>query len=134
MKTKISRSDATALGRRANRARPLQPRSEAREEGELLLRVSGILPVDEFEGFVIETARRLHLRGWTRHEGSGAVLRAAGPEEQLAALVRAIRDDAPASARVRSMDTEGITPETPPIGESFGPLIAEDAGTLSRVA
>lgn len=96
------------------------------EEGDLLLRVAGIIPPDEFHPFVVRIARRLGLRGWVRHDSAGALIRAVGSEEQLVMLVRAIREDGPPSLRVRGMDPEAITVHTPAAGDRFVPLVAAD--------
>ena len=95
------------------------------EEGDLLLRVSGILPAEEFHPFLVRVARELGLRGWVRHDSTGALIRAVGREDQLVQLVRAIRDDAPVSLRVRSMDPDLITGGTPPVGDAFTTLPAD---------
>lgn len=95
------------------------------DEGDLLLRVRGILPAADFHPFVVRAARRLKLRGWIRHDSSGALVRAIGPEISLARLVRAIRDDAPPSARVRSMDPEAIAADTAAAGDRFVALVGE---------
>lgn len=95
------------------------------DEGDLLLRVAGIVPAADFHPFVVKAARRLGLKGWVRHDSAGALIRAIGPELALVRLVRAIRNDAPPSARVRSLDPEVITPETPAVGERFMALVAE---------
>lgn len=97
------------------------------DEGDLLLSVSGIIPADEFHPFVVQTARRVGLRGWVQHHAYGALVRAVGTEEQLVQLIRAIRDHAPASSRVRSMDPEVVTAETPPVSDGFVAL-GEDLG------
>lgn len=97
------------------------------DEGDLLLRVSGIVPADEFHPFVVQAARRIGLRGWVQRDPTGALIRAIGSEDQLVLLIRAIRDHAPASARVRSMDPEIATPETPAVDERFVALVDESA-------
>jgi acylphosphatase len=96
------------------------------DEGDLLLRVSGILPAAEFHPFVLGVARRLGLRGWIRHDAGAAIIRAIGFESQLVQLVRAIRDDAPPSTSIRGMDPDLITADTPPVGERFVALIEDN--------
>ncbi|HVU34907.1 MAG TPA: acylphosphatase, partial [Opitutaceae bacterium] len=73
--------------------------------------------------FVVRVARKLGLRGWVRHDTGGALVRAVGLEDQLVLLVRAIRDDAPASLRVRGMEPEAVTPHTAPVGDRFVALV-----------
>lgn len=94
-----------------------------RDDGEILLRVVGLLPAGEFEGFLLKVGRQLKLRGWVKPESSGALVRALGTEDQLLKLVRAIRCDAPPSARVRSLELEALTPETPGLSVGFEPLL-----------
>ncbi len=89
------------------------------EEGDLLLRVAGMLPAAEFDPFLMRVVHRLGLRGWVRHDGAGVLIRAVGLEEDLVRLVRVIRDDAPPSVNVRGMDPDLITEATPGIGERF---------------
>lgn len=95
------------------------------DEGDLLLRVTGILPAAEFHPFVVRRARQLGLRGWIRHEPCGALIRAIGTETLLVRLVRAIRAEAPPSARIRSLDTEPVTASLPLAGDHFVALIEE---------
>lgn len=115
------------------------------EEGDLLLRVTGILPPADFHPFVIHAARELGLRGWVRHDAAGALVRAIGTEDQLVRLVRTIRNETPTSLRLRSMDPDLITSETPAAEMPFAALpednswrapIAEGAPeqTLAHVA
>jgi acylphosphatase len=95
------------------------------DEGDLLLRVSGHVPAADFQPVVVGAARRLRLRGWVQADSGGARIRALGTESQLVALVRAIRRDCPASASIRSLDTEPVDATTPPVGERFQALVAE---------
>jgi acylphosphatase len=93
------------------------------DEGDLLLRVSGIIPADDFHPFVVRVARALRLRGWIRHDPAGALIRAVGDELQLLQLVRALLREAPPTARIRSLDPEAITTETPPIPDHFAAMV-----------
>lgn len=95
------------------------------DEGDLLLRVAGMLPASEFDPFLMRVVRRLGLRGWVRHDGAGVLIRAVGFEEDLVRLVRAIRVDAPPAVNVRGMTPDLITEATPAIGEQFA-VLAED--------
>lgn len=95
------------------------------DEGDLLLRVTGIVPAEEFHPFVIRLARRLRLRGWIRHDPSGALIRVLGDEVRLAQLVRALWTDAPPSARIRSLDPEAFAVDTPGVGDKFVALVEE---------
>jgi hydrogenase maturation factor HypF (carbamoyltransferase family) len=89
------------------------------EEGDLLLRVTGILPAADFHPFIVRVAHEIGLRGWVRHDAAGALVRAVGTEDHLVALIRAIRNETPVSLRLRSMDPDLITADTPAVGESF---------------
>jgi hydrogenase maturation factor HypF (carbamoyltransferase family) len=95
------------------------------EEGDLLLHVTGILPVADFHPFVVRLARRLGVRGWIRHEAAGAVIRAIGTEDKLYQLVRAIRVEAPPSLRVRGMEPLLVTADTPAVGDGFTAITEE---------
>lgn len=92
------------------------------DEGDLLLRITGLVPADEFHPFVVRIARKLKLRGWVKHDVSGALLRAVGEEVLLVQLVRAVLNDAPRSTRIRSLDPEEITAETPPVTDHFAAI------------
>ena len=98
------------------------------DEGDLLLRVTGIVPPDDFHPFVVRVARHLRLRGWIRHDPAGALIRAVGEEIPLAQLVRALWTDAPPSARIRGLDPDLITADTPPVGDHFIALVEEPVG------
>jgi hydrogenase maturation factor HypF (carbamoyltransferase family) len=89
------------------------------DEGDLLLRVTGFVPAEEFHPYVLRVARRFG------HDSAGALIRAVGYEDQLVRFVRAIRDDAPAAVRIRSLDPELITADTPIVGDKFAALAAE---------
>jgi hydrogenase maturation factor HypF (carbamoyltransferase family) len=115
------------------------------EEGDLLLRVSGIVPADDFQPFVQRLAHQVHLRGWVTNDSRGALIRAIGAESQLVALVHAILHDAPPSLRVRSVDVEAVTDASIPAGDGFASLPDEqgefttaapshESPALSRVA
>jgi acylphosphatase len=95
------------------------------DEGDVLLRVTGHVPAADFQPFVVAAARRLHVRGWVQGEAGGAMIRAIGTESQLVKLVRAILHEPPASASIRSLDTEAIDATTPPVGERFAALVAD---------
>ncbi len=97
------------------------------DEGDLLLRVTGIVPASDFHPFVLRAAKKLGLRGWIRHDPSGALIRAVGEELPLARFVRALWTDAPASARIRSMDPEAITADLPAVNDKFMALVEEAA-------
>lgn len=101
------------------------------EEGELLLRVAGIVPAADFHPFIVRTARRHGLRGWVRQEDSEVLIRVVGSELELVRLIRAIRRDAPVSARVRSLELEAPTADTPAIGEGFVVLIEEQTAVVA---
>jgi hydrogenase maturation factor HypF (carbamoyltransferase family) len=92
------------------------------DEGDLLLRLSGIVPMDDFQPFIAHVARRLHLRGWISCDARGPVIRAIGVEDQLVGLVHAILHDAPPSLRIRSLEVEPVAENLVPVGEQFAVL------------
>ncbi len=95
------------------------------DEGDLLLRVTGLVPAADFHPFVVAVARRHGLRGWIRHHPAGALIRTVGVEGDLVQLVRALVNEAPQSVRIRSLDTEAIAADTAPVGDGFIPLMEE---------
>jgi hydrogenase maturation protein HypF len=89
------------------------------EDGDVLVRVWGIMPAKEFEPFVVRLARRLRIRGWVTNDARGALIRAVGVDDAIATLIRGIRDDAPPAMRVRAIETELLTEGMPPASDRF---------------
>jgi hydrogenase maturation factor HypF (carbamoyltransferase family) len=102
------------------------------DEGDLLLRVSGIVPTDDFQPFVLRLAHHIHVRGWVTNDSRGALIRAIGIESQLVGLVHGILHDAPPSLRIRSVDVEAVTDGSVPAGEGFVSL-PDDQGEFTTV-
>lgn len=102
-----------------------RPAEVALEEGDLLLRVTGLVPAAEFHPFVVSVARRHGLRGWIRHHPAGALIRAVGTEDDLVQLVRALRNEAPPSIGIRSLDTEAVAVDSTAVGDGFIALVEE---------
>jgi len=85
---------------------------------DVLLRVRGLVQGVGFRPFVHRTASRLGLRGWVRNDAEGVLIRVAGPASAVAALVRAIKTEAPPAAHVRDVGEEpGGVAGTDPAGE-----------------
>ena len=82
-------------------------------EVDVLLRVRGTVQGVGFRPFVRRAAAGLRLRGWVRNDTQGVLIRAAGPPPAIAALVRAIRADAPPAARVESVEPAEADPARP---------------------
>lgn len=72
------------------------------------IRVSGLVQGVGFRPFVWRLAQELGLSGWVRNDARGVELLAQGPADQLAALVRRLRSDAPPLARVDVIRAEPV--------------------------
>ena len=95
-------------------------------EVDVLLRVRGTVQGVGFRPFVRRAAAGLRLRGWVRNDPHGVLIRAAGAPPAIAALVRAIRTEAPPAARVESVEPAEADPAAPPAAAEFA--IAPSAG------
>ena len=57
-----------------------------------------------FRPFVHRVATRLGLRWWVRNDSEGVLIRAVGPAPAVTALLRALKTEAPRSARVQDVE------------------------------
>ena len=96
------------------------------EEADVLLRVRGIMPPDEFQPFVKHVASRFHVRGWVRNDSYGALIRAVASEDELVGFVHALRCQAPPATRVRGIETEPLELATVAATDTFVSLPAEN--------
>jgi len=82
----------------------------------MVVRVRGVVQGVGYRPFVHRLASRLGLRGWVRNDAEGVLIRAAGPAPAVAALVEALRNEAPPAARVLGVEArpaEGAGLEAP---------------------
>ncbi len=87
----------------------------APESAEVMLRVRGTVQGVGFRPFVLQTARRLGLRGWVRNDPQGVLVRATGPAEAIDGLAHEIRTAAPRAARVTAVERLPVpSPESVP--------------------
>jgi len=77
-------------------------------------RVDGVVQGVGFRWFVHGLASRLALTGFVLNDGKGVVVEAEGTPDALDSLATALRDDAPALARVDSVVAEPL----PTLGDS----------------
>jgi hydrogenase maturation protein HypF len=77
-------------------------------------RVDGVVQGVGFRWFVHGLASRLALGGFVLNDGQGVVVEAEGTPEALDSLATALRNDAPALARVDSVVAEPL----PTLGDS----------------
>ena len=100
--------------------------------GRVRVRVRGTVQGVGFRPFVHRRATALGLAGWVGNDGGEVVLEAEGDHDAIAALVRAVTDDAPALALVERVD---VTPQ-PATGEHGFRIVvsAGGAGTDVRVS
>ena len=76
------------------------------------IRVTGIVQGVGFRPFVWRLAQQLELAGWVRNDAHGVEIFAQGDAAQMDALVQRLRSDAPALARVDSVQAQQAEPET----------------------
>jgi acylphosphatase len=91
--------------------------------GDIALRVAGHGFDRDFADFVARCAARLGLVGWIRIGSGEAMIRAVGSEDNLAALIRELRDHAPVDASVRGFELERVDALPAPPGEGFIALL-----------
>jgi hydrogenase maturation protein HypF len=72
--------------------------------------VTGIVQGVGFRPFVFGLAQRSGLAGFVLNDGRGVLIEAEGPAAALDAFTRALRDEAPALARVDSVRAELLSP------------------------
>ncbi len=84
-----------------------------------LLRVRGTVQGVGFRPFVHRTATELRLRGWVRNDAEGVLIRACGEAAPIAALIDALQREAPAAARVTSVERLDPTVDEQPAGAHF---------------
>jgi hydrogenase maturation protein HypF len=70
--------------------------------------VRGIVQGVGFRPFVYRLARELGLQGWVRNDGAGVTIEAEGPAAAWDEMLRRVRDDAPALARVDDVDWQAL--------------------------
>jgi hydrogenase maturation protein HypF len=80
------------------------------------IRIDGRVQRVGFRVHVLRLARRHGLRGWVANVGRGVSAHVAGPAARLDAFVQALRDEAPALARVDRIER---TPAALPDGDGF---------------
>lgn len=82
------------------------PESQAR-----LLAITGVVQGVGFRPFVYRTAQRLNLTGWVLNDVTGVRVHAEGAPDVLDALEAALRERAPAAARVSSITVTSAEPK-----------------------
>jgi hydrogenase maturation protein HypF len=87
-----------------------------------------------FRPFVRRAAARLGLSGWVRNDPQGVLIRAAGPPAAVAALLQALRAEAPAAARVEAVEQVPVDPGSPPPGGEFVIKPSENSGMAVETA
>jgi hydrogenase maturation protein HypF len=75
------------------------------------IHVQGIVQGVGFRPFVYGLAQRLSLNGWVRNTSAGVDIALDGPQPALDAFVHALRSEAPALARIDSVEVTGRAPD-----------------------
>lgn len=97
--------------------------AEGADEGDVAVRILGQGFDRGFAEFVARVAARLGICGWIRIGSGEAVIRAAGSEEHLAALIAELRDHAPVDTRVRGFELDRVDALPPLPAEGFIALL-----------
>jgi hydrogenase maturation protein HypF len=92
------------------------------------IRVTGIVQGVGFRPFVWRLAHELNVAGWVRNDAQGVEIAAEGAAAQVAALLDRLSADAPALARVDSVQRV----ETPP--QRFRDFVIADSGAGAAAA
>ena len=74
------------------------------------IHITGVVQGVGFRPFVYGLAQRLHLAGQVRNTSAGVDIEVDGPREALAAFARALREEAPALARIDSLEVTERAP------------------------
>ncbi len=94
------------------------------------LRVCGIVQGVGFRPFVYRLARELALDGWVRNDAGGVTIEVQGAREAVERMVRRLRDEAPALARVDRVDVLACDADS----SRAGFAILESAGGRTATA
>ncbi len=98
------------------------------DQTDLLLRVRGIVQGVGYRPFVQRTATRLGVRGWVRNDAQGVLIRAVGPAAAVRSFAAALRDEAPAAARVTAVESRRPDAAAPAAGDGFVILASPPRG------
>ncbi|MEJ8836041.1 carbamoyltransferase HypF [Ramlibacter sp. AN1133] len=93
------------------------------------IRVTGIVQGVGFRPFVWRLAQELNVSGWVRNDAAGVEIAAEGAATQLGTLLERLRDEAPALARVDSVQRIDSPPQ-----RFSGFVIADSAGGHAATA
>jgi len=93
------------------------------------IRVTGVVQGVGFRPFVWRLAQELHVAGWVRNDAGGVEIAAEGADAQVSALLERLRVEAPALARVDSVQRVDSTPQ-----RFCGFVIADSAGGSTATA
>ena len=113
---------------------PHQPKSSAVDAAPALrIRVRGIVQGVGFRPFVYRIANAHQLVGWVRNDAAGVEIRCAGQPADLAAFVKALREEAPPAARVDDVAAE---PAMEPLNAREFIILesARDAAPTTRIS
>ncbi len=99
---------------------------------EAMLRVSGTVQGVGYRPFVLQTAQRLGLRGWVKNDVRGVLLRVAGSEDAVEALMTELARGAPPAARVDGVERVAVEGAEP--GAGFAIVASGDDGEEAATA
>ncbi|MCH0538537.1 carbamoyltransferase HypF [Streptomyces sp. MUM 203J] len=101
--------------------------------GQWRLRVTGVVQGVGYRPFVYRLAHGLGLSGWVRNDPEGVLVEVSGPAADLAVFAAALRDRAPALAKVDGVQvTEGLPAGSVPAGP-FTIVHSEHSGARSAL-
>ena len=103
------------------------------------LRITGVVQGVGFRPFVHALASRLELDGYVLNDGRGVLVEVEGDPVRLDEFANSIRDDSPALARVRAVESDRIAVRGEPgfrieesAGEAAGAAIPADVATCDQ--
>ena len=91
------------------------------------IHITGIVQGVGFRPFVYREAAARGLTGWVRNAGDGVHIEAQGPQDALDAFTQALRDNAPAAARVESVAAREVSGLSRPVAAGTFTIVASDS-------
>ena len=108
----------------------MKPILSTHRSSDVMLRVRGTVQGVGFRPFVHIMAERLGLNGWVRNDQQGVLIRVQGEPATIDLMVAALKENAPAAARVRDVTRFSPSDDTPPVTEGFAIIQSGTTGAI----